>query len=198
MHKFLKTIKYRVSLKQSENYLTNKNLTNSINSNASEEIKKGMSIYMKILLNYLQMITILQNFELKWPFYVRNYLNFFASFGGGLSAQVISTDCLLEDYNIDIVSLYAQTWLISFMPFMIYFVAGVILTLIYLIKRKSQIIRFIVVVIVVSIFLQPSILKILFDNLSCQTLENTSYLTQDMMISCDSDSHTTWVIMIFF
>ena len=64
------------------------------------ELRKGMSIYMKILLNYLQMLTIVQSFDLKWPFYVKNYLNFFASVGGGISPQVISVDCLLNDYNI--------------------------------------------------------------------------------------------------
>lgn len=164
----------------------------------SQQLRKGLSIYMKILLNYLQMITIIQGFELKWPFYVRNYLNAFSTVGGGISTQVISIDCLLHDYNLDIVALYGQTLILSVLPFVIYIAAAVVLLMISIFKKKNQGIRFVVVVIVVSVFLQPSIIKILFDNLSCKSIDKHSYLTQDMSIECDSDSHRTWVILFFF
>ena len=159
----------------------------------AEQKKKTLSIYLKILLNYLQMLSIMQAFELKWPFYVRNYLNFFSSVGGGISAQAISVDCLLEDYHLDIVSLYAQTVVISILPFFVYVVTLTILGFIYFKTKKSQTIRLVVIVIVVSIFLQPSILKMLFDNLQCKNIENSSFLIQNMAVSCDEDSYTSWV-----
>ena len=143
------------------------------------------------------MLSIMQGFDLKWPFYVRNYLNFFSSVGGGISAQTISIDCLLEDYQLDVVSLYAQTLFISILPFLVYLVTILVLAFFYFMTKRSQSIRFVVVVIVVSIFLQPSIIKMLFDNLSCMSIENNSYLIQNMEISCDSDSHTSWVFTIF-
>lgn len=164
-----------------------------MNNKKSIQIKKSLSIYMKILLNYLQMITIVQNFEFKWPFYVRDYFNFFSTVGGGLSTQVVSIDCLINDYNLNIVALYGQTLILCVLPFVIQISAAVIFFVIFILKRKNQRIRFIVVVIVVNVFLQPSIIKILFENLSCKNIDEHSYLTQDMSISCDSDSHKTWV-----
>ena len=142
------------------------------------------------------MLTIIQNFELKWPFYVRNYLNFFGSIGGGLTTQVVSMDCLLYDYDIDTVSLYAQTGFLAVLPFIIYVFAGGYLFVNFLATKKSQMIRFVIVVIVVSIFLQPTIIKMLFDNLSCKVLENTKYLSQDMSVLCSSDSHFKWVNLL--
>lgn len=185
-------------MKQSEKLIKEFSLNESMdNKLVSQQLKKGLSIYMKILLNYLQMITIVQSFELKWPFYVRNYLNAFSTVGGGISTQVISIDCLLNDYDLSIVPLYGQTFILSVLPFVIYISAAVVLFVITIFKRKNQGIRFVVVVIVVSVFLQPSIIKILFDNLSCKTIDQNSYLTQDMSIECDSDSHMTWVKFLF-
>ena len=172
--------------------------TNNNDKKPAEIKKKTLSIYLKILLNYLQMLSIMQSFELKWPFYVRNYLNFFSSVGGGISAQAISVDCLLEDYDLDIVSLYAQTVVISILPFFVYFVTILILGFMYFRTRRSQTVRFVVIVIVVSIFLQPSILKMLFDNLQCKTIEERSFLIQNMGVSCDENSYTSWVFFFFF
>lgn len=180
-------------MKQSEKLIKEFSLNDTVNSNSANHLRKGLSIYMKILLNYLQMLSIIQSFELNWPFYARSYFNFFSSVGGGISTQVISIDCLLNDYQLDVVALYGQTLIISVLPFIIYIAAAIVLGMIYLFKKKGQSIRFIVIVIVTSVFLQPNIIKILFDNLSCKTFDNNSYLTHDMSISCDSDSHITWV-----
>ena len=168
--------------------------TDKPNNKKRKSKNKNMSIYLKILLNYLQMISIMQGFQLKWPFYVRNYLNFFSSVGGGISAQAISVDCLMEDYQLDVVALYAQTLVISILPFFVYLVTLSILAFFYYKTKKSQNIRLVVVVIVVSIFMQPTILKMLFQNLQCKNIENDSYLIQDMQISCNESSHLSWVV----
>ena len=161
------------------------------------EFKQSMSLNLKILMNYIQIITIMQEFELKWPFYVRNYLKFFASMGGGLSPQVISFDCVFDDYNVDMNSLYAQTFVMSLLPLAIYVIAGVVLLVFLFITRNPQMIRFIVVVIVVSLFLQPSIINTLFQNLSCRQIDNGNYLSKNLNISCDSDSYKNWVLIFF-
>lgn len=159
------------------------------------EFKQSMSLNLKILLNYIQILTIMQGFELNWPFYVRNYLNGIAILGGGLSTQEISLDCVLENYNINISSLYAQTIIMSFLPLIIYVIAGVVLFLNFISTKNSQIVRMVVVVIVVSLFMQPSIITTLFNNLSCTKMDNASYLVKNMEISCDSDSYHNWVLI---
>lgn len=160
--------------------------------------KQSMSLNLKILMNYIQIITIMQEFEMKWPFYARNYLKFFASMGGGLSPQVISFDCVFDDHDINIYSLYAQTFVMSLLPLAIYVIAGVVLLVFFFTTRNPQMIRFIVVLIVVSLFLQPSIINTLFQNLSCRQIDNGNYLTKNLDISCDSDSYKNWVILGVF
>lgn len=154
------------------------------------------SINMKILMNYVQMIAIVSNFKFQWPFYVRNYLNFFANVGGGISSnQVISFDCILYGYDIQYQGLFVQTIFVSILPFGICFFSGIVLILNYMRTKKSQTIRFIIIVIISSIFLQPTIIKALFDNISCKSLDNGNFLVDDMGISCDTDSYNDWVVL---
>ena len=159
------------------------------------DTKIGLAIQMKIFLNYLQMISIIYSFDLKWPDYVMDYFNIF-SFIGGVSTQVISLDCLLQDYQIEIQSIYIQTILNIMMPFNIVFIAGFILTILLIKKREFRGIRMIIVTIVVSIFLQPPIIKSLFDNLKCITIEKQNLLYVNMLIDCDSNEHKKWVSFI--
>ena len=157
------------------------------------DTKKEMSVYLKILLNYLQMISIIRSLELKWPFYVGNYLNIYANFGG-VSTQILSFDCLLQDNNIETESIYIQTILAVSLPFAIFLISILALLILYLKNKKTQKTRFIVVVIVVSIFLQPSIIKTLFENLTCKEIEDSSFLQIDMIIDCNSESKKLWVL----
>ena len=159
------------------------------------DTKKEMSVYLKILLNYLQMISIIRSLELKWPFYVGNYLNIYANFGG-VSTQILSFDCLLQDYSIETESIYIQTILAVSLPFTIFLISIVALVLLCLKNkktRKTQKTRFIVVVIVVSIFLQPSIIKTLFDNITCKQIDDSQYLKENFLIDCETNSQKTWV-----
>ena len=141
------------------------------------------------------MVSIIQGMELKWPFYVRNYLNVYSNVGG-VSTQILSFDCLLQDYNITTESIYIQTVLTLILPFAIFFISMISLFLIFLRTKKTktqQNIRFIVIVIVVSIFLQPSIIKVLFDNLTCEKIEDSNYLKINLLINCDSSYQNEWV-----
>jgi hypothetical protein len=173
-------------------FMTSQNKkTGFTNENEAFDAKKGVSIYMKIMLNYIQSIAIIQSLELKWPFYVESYLNTYST-AGSVSTQTISLDCMINDYQIDIQAIYLETLFSSFLPFFCFFCSGIALASVYFVKKKSQKIRFIVIVIVGSIFLQPMIIKILFKNLVCKKINNKSYLVQNLKIDCDSDSHLNW------
>ena len=158
----------------------------------SFDAKKDMSIYLKIFMNYIQMISIINSLELKWPFYVKNYLNVFSNMGG-ISTQVLSIDCLLQDYGIETKAIYIQTLLILILPFAIFFLSFLFLSCLFLKQKKTQQTRFIVILIVVSIFLQPTIIKGLFDNFSCEKIENNQFLKVNRLIDCKSNFHKQWV-----
>ena len=156
-----------------------------------------MSIYLNIFMSYLQMISIIQSLELKWPFYVRNYLNVYSNMGG-ISTQVLSFDCLLHYHGIETKAIYIQTLFTLILPNVIFFFSFVFLSFIYLKQKKTQRIRFIVILVVVSIFLQPTIITILFDSLSCEKIESFHFLKANRLIDCNSDAHKQWVFYMIY
>ena len=63
----------------------------------TKENENTMSVSFKIFMNYLQMIAIVSSFDMKWPFYTRN---FFAYQGvGSYSSDFFSLECLVKRKN---------------------------------------------------------------------------------------------------
>ena len=191
---------YRFSVKQSDqlikrltSYASMKVVKDATNDRGDDmfDMKKGVSIYLKIMLNYIQSISIIQSLELKWPYYVKSYMNVYSN-AGSVSTQVISLDCMVNDYNIHVETIYAETVFSIILPFLCFLISFIALCIVHVITKKSQKIRFIVIVIVGSIFLQPMIIKILFKNLVCKQINETSFLISNLKIQCDSDSHINW------
>lgn len=153
--------------------------------------KKQLSVYMKIFLNYSQMISIIQSFDLKWPFEIKDLFNVYSN-AGGVSANVVSVDCLVQDADIRTEPIYIQTFLFNLVPVLAFVIAFFILTIVYYMKQKSQKIRFVVVVIVTCIFLQPTLVKLLFDNLICKNIDGQSFLQEKLVLNCDEESYKQW------
>lgn len=187
-----------MSVKQSDKVTAELKENNKTKRNSvTFDIKKGVSVYLKILLNYLQMISIIESLKLKWPAYLQNFLNVHSNIGGGVSTEALSLECFLQDQNILTNVIYVQTLLKLILPFAICFVSIIILIQRFRKERKKQINRSIVVLIIVSIFFQPSIIKSLFDNVTCEKIEENLYLKTDLLIDCESDSQQKWVNYIF-
>lgn len=139
------------------------------------------------------MIAIIETFEINWPYDAKQFLTFFSTVGMGLSGQGISFKCLAEQYEIDYNGLYVQSFFISLLPFCVIGCAGAYFFLCFLMRKQFQKIRFIISTIVVSIFFQSSVVKILFENIPCKTINGNDYLAKNMAIECNSISHTNWV-----
>lgn len=163
-------------------------------SDRPDRRKRGISIYLRILMNYFQSIGLIHNLGLKWPYYVRNFLGFYSN-AGSISRKTISIDCILNDYNINVKSIYVQTSFSIMLPFLSYLIALLILVVQYLFgnrKIKRLITQFIVIIIVSSIFLQPNNIESLFENLVCKNLDQKDYLLSDMSIDCNEKNHKKW------
>lgn len=156
-------------------------------------IKKSFSIYFKILMNYLQMIAIIHSLDLRWPFYVSDYFSFIGRFGSA-AGDIISLDCLIKDYNLEINNIHLKSIVVIIFTILIIFFFGMILLIIRLKTKNNQRNRFFIICIIISIFLQPTILQILFDNLNYTNLNNTSYLTKNLLIKYYDEDHQEWVL----
>ena len=152
---------------------------------------------MKILLNYSQMISIIQSFDLKWPFEVKDLFNVYSN-AGGVSPSVVSVDCLVQDANLQTEPIYIQTFVFYLVPVLVFVIAFLILSVVYYMNHKSQKIRFVVVIIVTCIFLQPTLVKLLFDNLICKNIDGQSFLQKMLALNCNGEDSNNGKKFFFF
>ena len=167
---------------------------NTVNSRISLNTGKSLSIYLKIWINYSQMISIIYNLNLKWPYYVGNYLNVNGNLGS-ISTQILSLDCLISDYKLNIRAIYlkAVTNITVYVIFVS--VAGIFFFFRkFVLRKKNQLYKYIILIIALSIMIQPNSIKETSDIFSCQPILERSYLIQQMSVECYTNSHMDWVV----
>ena len=137
------------------------------------------------------MIAIIHSLDLKWPYYVNDYLEISSKFGS--ATDILSIDCISDNYKFPVSKLHIKTILTLAFPFVLISFMFSIFLIFQIITRKSQINRVYISFIITSNFLQPTILKVLFDNLSYTSLNNIPYLTKELNYRFDDASHIQWV-----
>ena len=154
---------------------------------------KSLSIYIKIFINYAQMVSIIHSLELKWPYYVANYLKITGNVGT-ISSELLSLDCLIYDYEINMSPIY----LIALMNILIYAIFLLIASSYFmmrqiLLNKKRQINKLIILAVVLSIMIQPNSIRETSNFFNCQEIENKSYLIRQISIVCYTSDHKEWV-----
>ena len=154
---------------------------------------KSLSIYIKIWINYSQMILIIQNINLKWPYYVGNYMKVNGNMGN-ISTQILSLDCLISDYNLNINAVYLKSITTIIIYVFILSGSGVFFLINkFIFRRNNQFNKYIILIIVLSIMIQPNSIKETSDILICQSVLDKNYLSQEMSVQCYTKSHYEWV-----
>ena len=136
--------------------------------------------------------------ELKWPFYAQTYFNIYTNMGS-VSTRSISLECVLNDIESKVNSLYVETIFALSIPFLTFLLAFLILIVLSdLLYKKKQTARYIVVVIVSSIFLQTTIIRMLYNNLFCEEIDGSFYLSLNLEIECQSEERNKWLLYCSF
>ena len=161
----------------------------------SRETRKKLQIYIKILINYLQIISIINYFQMNWPYNVSIFLNNFSGFS--MASGVISLSCILFSYEINVETIYIETMALLMIPVLIYIITFTILAISYFQTKKSQTTRFISMSVALNTLLQPSMIRKFIENIACQQIDDKCYLIANMNIDYYSDFHQKWVIIIF-
>lgn len=116
---------------------------------------------------------------------------------GSFSADTFSFDCFLTDNEIQTSELIFKTIFFSLFPILLNLISFFFFFSLYCKTYKPQKNRFIVVYIVSSIFLQPTILKLLFQNLICLKIDGESYLKSNLEENCNTNSYYLWFFVFF-
>lgn len=145
-------------------------------------------------MNYLQMTAIIRSFDLKWPFYANDYFDISSKFSS--TSDVLSIDCILNDYELNENKLHIKTIIILAFPFIVIFFILLVGLILKIKTKNSQTNRIYISLVIISVFLQPTILQVLFDNLSYTTLNHIPYLTKELNSRFDDENHIKWVFFL--
>ncbi|KAL4497006.1 hypothetical protein ABPG72_002162 [Tetrahymena utriculariae] len=147
------------------------------------------SYYIKILINYLQLSTLLFTFQIK---FIPSFLSSMPSVAGSPSSKlVISTQCLFnseiyEKYGEEKIMIFGQ----SLLPFLTFLVFFIILAIMYKFKLKSvgnyhKYTMFNLV----FLFFQPDCLSFFTKALSCRKIGDQKFQIINILVQCDDKSY---------
>ena len=167
----------------------------SFNNNQSKSYlnkKMKKAIFLKMIINYLQIMSLSKEINLDWSYTIRMFYEAQTRVGD-VSDQIFSFDCLLANYSQDII--YLKLILIVFLPAML----STILMIFYIFLKKLKKIPFtnyLINSLVITYFLlQPIVISICFIVLSCKEIDPNQYLISTSLITeCYSDAYYYYVI----
>lgn len=157
--------------------------------------KSIFSIYIKIMLNYLQLISLTSQLRLQWPDIVDVFLSSQGT-PGEVSIQFLSIECLMksEDMNFYYVKMIVMTLL----PLGCFVVVALFWGCIALIKRKTSYLRnqLVSTSIILFFMLYPSLSSYLFSVFSCKEIYGEEFLMANLDIKCGDADHTFYVLVV--
>lgn len=159
------------------------------------------SVYIKIFMNYLQLIILTASFNLEWPQLVLELFKIQEA-TGTVTDQVFSFDCFLEkessgNHNKDVY--YNKLIIMSVVPIIIAFISfifWIIIACYY--KNIKYLTDELITTIVILLFLaHPNLVKVMFGAFSCKEITPNEYwLIDDLDIPCWDNDHIKYVTAI--
>lgn len=158
--------------------------------------RSELAIYVKILVNYLQLVTVAGALHLKWPSYVSLFLQGQQTVGSA-SEQILSIECLLKSLSKQEIY-YTNLTVNLIAPLVIIAGASVIWLLIGLFSKTHSIKQKIVGSTVLLLFvLHTSLTKLTFAIFNCQEILPTElWLVTDLSIKCWDSKHVSNVLRL--
>lgn len=153
--------------------------------------RSELAIYVKILVNYLQLVTVAGALRLKWPSYVSLFLQGQQTVGSA-SEQILSIECLLKSFSKQEIY-YTNLTVYLIAPLVIIAGAAAIWLLIGLFTKTQSIKQKVVGSTVLLIFvLHTSITKLTFSIFNCiEILPKELWLVTDLSIKCWDSQHVS-------
>jgi hypothetical protein len=160
--------------------------------------KAEYSILIKIMTNYLQLVTLVTGFELKWPREVEDAFTAQSTIGGSLE-QLFSFDCFIGSDSSQETMYYRKMVIMALIPIPLVVASILFWLTIVLGTRKWKFMREECAASVVIMFflIQPNLVDAMFSLFSCQEIESGEYwLTVDLSIRCWNSTHTLYLLAV--
>ena len=167
---------------------------------SAQKQKSSLSVFLKIFVNYLQLVAATSSFNMDWPSYAVALFNAHENVAN-VGTRAFSFDCLLDSGGDDnqAQAFYAKIVMVAVTPLGIILLAVLFWGSLALIcQKKTYIKHHVVNSIVVAFFVaHPSIVSFSFDVFNCRQLNKGEYwLNSALNIRCWDRLHTRYSLIV--
>ena len=165
--------------------------------------KNLRSVYIKILMNHLQLIILTASFDFDWP---QNVLDIFetAEPAAEVSTQIFSVDWFLDsrsdDNDLNPIRLFYQKMIIYALLPILVFIGNIGFWYIYYSFKKNQVGkragRIAATVIILLFLIHPTIVRYMFSNFNCLDIDDDRRIYDDLEVICWNTEHMNYSLII--
>ncbi|CDW72107.1 UNKNOWN [Stylonychia lemnae] len=171
----------------------------------AKEKKNVTSIFLKIMMNHLQLIILCSAFNFDWP---RLLIDFFTEIKpvAQVSTQILSFDCFIDkrqsDDDNDQLEIfrifYQKLVMLALLPILLAFCSWLFWVIYHKIKyQKEEYVSKIITTLIILLFLvHPNIVHYMFNNFKCINIDGDNMLLYDLEINCWGDVHSLFSYFI--
>ena len=139
-------------------------------------------IYNKILINYLQTISLIKNLDLNWPSVISDFFQAHYVLGN-VPAYVYSFECLTSK-NALIPAIYLQVIFVTITPIVGYLVLKLFWFIVSKRKKTSISNHYLTSSLVLFNLLLPTIVNVASKIITCVSVDGTYYISSDLFYQC--------------
>ncbi|CDW85403.1 UNKNOWN [Stylonychia lemnae] len=154
--------------------------------------QKMTTVYMRILTNYFQILTLAQSYDLSWDDNLKKFLEAI-SFIAKSSEIILSIDCFVRDSGVETHPIFVKMVIACMFPLIAISLTFIFWSIIKLIRRNIQAFTHLITSVIIVIFISlPPVTSITFSIFNCIEIFNDgdTYLALDMSIQCWQDQHS--------
>ncbi|CAG9323995.1 unnamed protein product [Blepharisma stoltei] len=158
--------------------------------------KSLTSVYIKIFMNYLQLVVVTASFNLNWPQLVLQLFSI-QNTAGSMTDQIFSVDCYLQGQKSK--PFFSKLIFMAVLPLILAIVTMMFWVGYYLCVLETKYLKnkFLGSLVVQLFLIQPSLVKYNFSNFNCMEIESGSYyLRSDLDIKCWDAEHITYSLTV--
>ncbi|CAG9323996.1 unnamed protein product [Blepharisma stoltei] len=158
--------------------------------------KSLTSVYIKIFMNYLQLVVVTASFNLNWPQLVLQVFSI-QNTAGSMTDQIFSVDCYLQGQKSK--PFFSKLIFMAVLPMILAFLTMMFWVGYYLFVLETKYLKnkFLGSLVVQLFLIQPSLVKYNFSNFNCMEIESGSYyLRSDLDIKCWDAEHITYSLTV--
>ena len=150
-------------------------------------------IFNKILVDYIQVISLIKDLDLDWPSEISDFFQIHYM-AGNAPAYLYSFDCLVGK-DAMIPSIYLKTIMITITPIICFLLQKIFWSIYQKVKGVNMNYKYITSRLVVSNLLLPTIVNISSKILACQNVEGTQYIKSDLYYECYSKDNVFYMFV---